>query len=159
MNAYLYYNKSDKRYVNKDLEAITYDGSDHIDVEFKDDTSIVNPTFILRTQSKVLTANYIYVPDLNRYYYINDYVVSHQRIFINCHVDVLMSYKSSLMDKNVIAKRSENRYNLYLPDDKFKLYNYPKIQTLMFRPKSTFYFDMDIEQFILTTAGSVSGSY
>lgn len=159
MTAKLYYNKSDKKYVNKDLEAITYDGSDHIDVEFKDDTSIVNPAFILRTQSKVLTANYIYVPDLNRYYYINDYVVSHQRIFINCHVDVLMSYKSSLMDKNVIAKRSENRYNLYLPDDKFKLYNYPKIQTLMFRPKSTFYFDMDIEQFILTTAGSVSGSY
>lgn len=156
MTAKLYFNKSDKRYVNKDLEAITYEGSDHIDIEFKDDTSVVNPTFILRTQSKVLTANYIYVPDLNRYYYINDYVVSHQRIFINCHVDVLMSYKSSLMSKNVIAKRSENRYNLYLPDDKFKMYNYPKVQTLTFTPTSSLQFDMDVSQYVLVTAGAIS---
>lgn len=159
MNAYLYYNKSDKRYVSKDLEAITYDGSDHIDIEMKEDTSIIDPTFILRTQSKVLTANYIYVPDLNRYYYINDYTVSHQRIYIDCHVDVLMSYKDSILAKNIIAKRSENRYNLYLPDEKFKLYNYPKIQTIMFNPKTSFKFDMNVEQFVLTTAGSVSGSY
>ena len=95
MDAYLYFNKSDKRYVDKKLESITYDGgSDHVDVEFKEDTSIEDPTFILRTQSKVLTANYIYVPNMNRYYYINSYTVSHQRIYIDCHVDVLMSFKT-----------------------------------------------------------------
>ena len=114
MDATLYFNRSDKRYMNKELEAITYDGSDHIDVEFKEDTSITNPTFILRTQSKVLTANYIFVPDLSRYYYINDYTVSHQRIYINCHVDVLMSFKKEIKQQNVIVNRNTNLFNMYL---------------------------------------------
>lgn len=132
MNATLYYNKSDKRYMNKELEAITYDGSDHIDIEFKEDTSITNPTFILRTQSKVLTANYIYVPDLSRYYYINDYTVSHQRIYINCHVDVLMSFKNELKNENVIVARNTKLFNMYLDDPKYKVQNRTAVRTVVF---------------------------
>lgn len=132
MDATLYYNKSDKRYMNKVLEAITYDGSDHIDIEFKEDTSITNPTFILRTQSKVLTANYIYVPDLNRYYYINDYTVSHQRIYINCHVDVLMSFKNEIKNQNVIVKRNEKLFNMYLDDNQYKVQNRTAVRTVVF---------------------------
>lgn len=132
MNATLYYNRSDKRYVYKDIEAITYDGSDHIDIEFKEDTSITNPTFILRTQSKVLTANYIYVPDLSRYYYINDYTVSHQRIYINCHVDVLMSFKNEIRNQNVIVNRNTNLFNMYLDDPKYKIQSRTSVRTVVF---------------------------
>ena len=132
MDAYLYYNKSDKRYMNKQIEAITYDGSDHIDVEFKEDTSIINPTFILRTQSKVLTGNYIFVPDLNRYYYINDYTVSHQRIYINCHVDVLMSFKDEIKKENVIVARNTKLFNMYLEDGKYKVQDRTSVRTVVF---------------------------
>lgn len=151
MNAYLYYNKSDKRYMNKSLEAITYDGgADHIDVEFKEDTSITDPTFILRTQSKVLEGNYIYVPNLNRYYYINDYVVSHQRIYINCHVDVLMSYRNEIKQENVIVKRQQKDYNLFIPDEKQKFYNTNATVVKEF-PEN--HFTMNNAQFILVMNG------
>lgn len=153
MNAYLYYNKSDKRYMNKTLKSITYEGgSDHIDVEFKEDTSITDPTFILRTQSKVLEGNYIYVPNLNRYYYINDYVVSHQRIYINCHVDVLMSFKNEIKQENVIVSRQENSYNLYQVDPKMVIYNTPVYRVLKF-PGG---FD-STGHFILCVAGASTG--
>ena len=132
MDAYLYYNKSDKRYMNKVLEAITYDGSDHIDVEFKEDTSIVDPTFILRTQSKVLEGNYIYVPNLNRYYFINNYTLSHQRIYIDCHVDVLMSFKKEIKNENVIVKRNEKLFNMYLDDNQYKVQNRTAVRTVVF---------------------------
>lgn len=132
MDATLYFNRSDKRYMNKELEAITYDGSDHIDIEFKEDTSITNPTFILRTQSKVLTANYIFVPDLSRYYYINDYTVSHQRIYINCHVDVLMSFKKEIKNQNVIVNRNTNLFNMYLDDPKYKIQSRTAVRTVVF---------------------------
>lgn len=132
MDATLYFNKSDKRYVDKELQAITYDGSDHIDVEFKEDTSLENPTFILRTQSKVLTANYIYIPDMNRYYYINDYTVSHQRIYINCHVDVLMSFKKEFKKENVIVARNEKLFDLYLDDNKYKVQDRTCVRTVRF---------------------------
>lgn len=132
MDATLYFNKSDKRYVDKQLEAITYEGSDHIDIEFKEDTSLEDPTFILRTQSKVLTANYIYVPDMNRYYYINDYTVSHQRIYINCHVDVLMSFKKEFKKENVIVARNEKLFDLYLDDNKYKVQDRTCVRTVRF---------------------------
>ena len=153
MNAYLYYNKSDKRYMNKTLQSITYEGgSDHIDVEFKEDTSITDPTFILRTQSKVLEGNYIYVPNLNRYYYINDYVVSHQRIYINCHVDVLMSFKNEIKQQNVIVSRQESSYNLYQVDPKMVIYNTPVYRVLKF-PGG---FD-STGHFVLCVAGASTG--
>ena len=153
MNAYLYYNKSDKRYMNKTLQSITYEGgSDHIDVEFKEDTSITDPTFILRTQSKVLEGNYIYVPNLNRYYYINDYVVSHQRIYINCHVDVLISFKNDIKQQNVIVSRQENSYNLYQVDPKMVIYNTPVYRVLKF-PGG---FD-STGHFVLCVAGASTG--
>ena len=132
MDATLYFNKSDKRYVDKQLEAITYEGSDHIDIEFKEDTSLEDPTFILRTQSKVLTANYIYVPDMNRYYYINDYTVSHQIIYINCHVDVLMSFKKEFKKENVIVARNEKLFDLYLDDNKYKVQDRTCVRTVRF---------------------------
>lgn len=153
MNAYLYYNKSDKRYMNKTLQSITYEGgSDHIDVEFKEDTSITDPTFILRTQSKVLEGNYIYVPNLNRYYYINDYVVSHQRIYINCHVDVLMSFKNEIKQENVIVSRQENSYNLYQVDPKMVIYNTPVYRVLKFPGGFS-----NTGYFVLCVAGASTG--
>lgn len=118
--------------MNKDLQAITYEGSDHTDVEFKEDTSIVDPTFILRTQSKVLEGNYIYVPNLNRYYFINNYTLSHERIYIECHVDVLMSFKKEIKNENVIVKRNEKLFNMYLDDNQYKVQNRTAVRTVVF---------------------------
>lgn len=128
MEAYLYNNKSDKRDMDKNLEAV----GNVIDVDFKEDTSIINPTFILRNASKPLNANYIYVPDLRRYFFINDYTVSHQRLYINCHVDVLTSFADSIRRETVIVKRNTNLFNMYLEDNKYKVQNRTTTRTVVF---------------------------
>lgn len=153
MIAYLFHNTSDKRYIYKTLQKITYQGSDHIEVEFKEDTSVIDPTFILRTKSKVLTANYIFVPDLGRYYYIKDYVLSHQRLYISCHVDVLMSFKSEFKNRTVIVKRNEVNWNVYQNDNETLTYQYTAKRTIPFPNKP---FNMANTQFILGIVGNAS---
>lgn len=155
MQGKFYNNKSDSRYLNKTIE-LKYD---NIPLEILTPSSVIRPTLKISSGLIGQNVNYVYVSDLERYYYIRNWNMENGYVTLECEVDVLMTYKDEIIEKNCIAKRSENRYNLYLPDDKFKMYNYPKVQTLMFRPQSTFKFQMSTEQFILTTAGSVSGSY
>lgn len=149
MLARLYYNKSDKRYINKSLTLIN-----DISIELKSDTSIINPTLILSYNSEVMQANYIYIPELDRYYYIDNIIASTQKLIVECSVDVLMSWRSQIDNMDVIVERSENVYNLYLPDEKFKLYNYPLIQTKKFTPTTTTQFNMNTTQFVLACAGT-----
>lgn len=149
MLARLYYNKSDKRYINKSLTLIN-----DISIELKSDTSIINPTLILSYNSEVMQANYIYIPELDRYYYIDNIIASTQKLIVECSVDVLMSWRSKIDNMDVIVERSENVYNLYLPDEKFKLYNYPLIQTKKFNPTTTTQFNMNTTQFVLACAGT-----
>ena len=150
MNATFYYNKSDKRYLNKDIEAKYRD----IPIQILTPSSIINPTLKVSSGLIGQNVNYVYIPDLRRYYYIDNYIMENGFVIIECKVDVLMSFKNEILSEKVIASRSSNRYNLYLPDDKFKMYNYSRIQTFTMIPQDSLKFDMSIEQFVLTTAGS-----
>lgn len=154
MNATFYYNKSDKRYLNKDIEA----KYSNIPIQILTPSSIINPTLKVSSGLIGQNVNYVYIPDLRRYYYIDNYIMENGFVIIECKVDVLMSFKEEIKTENVIAKRSSNRYNLYLPDEKFKMYNYSKIQTFKMIPQQSLKFDMTVDQFVLTTAGSSAGS-
>lgn len=151
MNATLYWNKSDKRYLNKELEKVK-----DIDVQFLEDSSIVDPRLKLSTGSNGIQANYIFVPDLARYYYINNYTVSKGYIILECHVDVLMSYRSEILQNKVILKRNEdweNNCNLYLDDPEFHLMQYLTVQTIEFSGG----FDASKQEFLLTVVGNTTG--
>lgn len=152
MQATFYYNKSDTRYLNKDIE-IKYD---NIPIEILTPTSVIRP--IIKVSSGLIgqNVNYLYISDLQRYYYIRNWTMENGHITIECEVDVLMSYKSNILEKNAIARRSQNRYNLYLPDDNFKMYNYSRVQTFSMTPTTTLRFNMNTDQFVLVTAGAVS---
>ena len=150
MIARLYYNKSDKRNLNKDIELIN-----DINIELKQDTSIIHPTLILSNGSGVMGANYIHIPDLHRYYYIDNITASQQRLIIECSVDVLMSNKNEILNCEVVLDRSENNYNLYLPDDNLKLYGYQYYQIKKLNPITSLHFNMNTEQFVLNCAGGV----
>ena len=150
MQATFYYNKSDKRYLNKSIDA----KYDNIDIQILEPSSIINPTLLVSSGLIGNNVNYVYIPDLRRYYYIDNYIMENGFVRIECKVDVLMSFKNEILSEKVIAARSSNRYNLYLPDDKFKMYNYSRVQTFTMIPQDSMKFDMSIEQFVLTTAGS-----
>ena len=150
MQATFYYNKSDKRYLNKSIDA----KYSNIDIQILEPSSIINPTLLVSSGLIGNNVNYVYIPDLRRYYYIDNYIMENGFVRIECKVDVLMSFKNEILSEKVIAARSSNRYNLYLPDDKFKMYNYSRVQTFTMIPQDSMKFDMSIEQFVLTTAGS-----
>ena len=136
MNGKLYYNKSDKRYVNKELEEVTYikDGQtmNTVSVEFIEDSDVVNPTLKMTAFTGGLTANYIYLEDLHRYYYIKDWTLSKGYIYIKCHVDVLMSFKDEIMNETVILERQTSEFDLYQDDPEYKLTQMVNVRTVPF---------------------------
>lgn len=72
----------------------------------------------------VLSANYVYIPDFNRYYFINDIVSVRQNLWrIVLHVDVLMSYKKEISNTYAIVSRNQYKYNNFILDDKISFSN------------------------------------
>lgn len=106
-----YSNASEEHVLDKSITKI----NENISVVLKDDTNIINPTLI--TSGNVShTFNYIYISDFNRYYYVRNITYSQQRYYIECEVDVLMSFNADIKGLNVIANRSSSRFNVYQPD-------------------------------------------
>ena len=104
MTAILFNNISDSREINKNLTELST-----INITLYLDTNVVNPVFKLK--NFINNANYMYVPDLHRYYYINNYTISNQCVYLHCSVDVLSTYKAEILNSECLISRSETDYN------------------------------------------------
>lgn len=122
-----YSNASEEHVLDKDITKI----NDSISVVLKDDTNVLNPTLIT-SQNISHTFNYIYISDFDRYYYVKNITYSQQRFYIECAVDVLMSFNSEIKDLYVIANRSSSYYNVYQKDDTIPFENRNVISTQNF---------------------------
>lgn len=114
MLVYLYKMSSDPNAVNKAISAL---GT--TECRLKEDTSIMAPGFVVSGVAPAVIAkcNYIYVPELGRYYFVNDIVARTGRGFeLSCHIDVLMTYKSTILNMTTEVDRQENVYNELLTD-------------------------------------------
>lgn len=153
MQATFYYNASDKRYMNKNISA----KYSNITIQVLEPSSVVRPS--LKVSSGLIgnNVNYVYVNELERYYYITDWIMENGYIRLECEVDVLMSFKSAIKEQNVIVARQEHKYNLYQNDERFKLYNYSAVKTLSF-PHNNNAFNMDTTNFVLAVVGNSSNT-
>lgn len=89
--------------------------------------SIVNPMLIMTHSVDLTRCNYAYIPDFNRYYFINNIELdTGQRAIISMSVDVLMSFKEEIKNVPMTAERSSNVPNSYLRDDNMELLAYPQ---------------------------------
>lgn len=80
--------------------------------------NITTPHFRLAYNQSFKSINYVYVPDLGRYYFINSMVLeSGNAMIISCDCDVLMSFKTSVQNLDCICIRNERDFNKYIPDD------------------------------------------
>lgn len=117
MQAIFYYNSADRIVIDKSSylsQEITENN-----LYFKDDTDLINPTFIVESDKALHNINYVYVGgDVNRYYFINNITYSQGRIEIECAVDVLMSHKAIIYKNEFIVWRNQTVYNRYLTDDR-----------------------------------------
>lgn len=71
----------------------------------------------------VLSANYVYIPDFNRYYFINDITSVRQNLWrLTLHVDVLMSYKNEIGNTKAFVIRNEFNFDPMVRDDEISYY-------------------------------------
>lgn len=126
MEIQLYNQSSDKNVLNKNIGTPTI-----IYGTIKDESNLVNPEIIL-SRTVTNNFNYLYIPDFSRYYFVTDKIMEHQRTIIQCHVDVLMSFKNQIKNMNIIAERASNRFNLYQVDNELPLKNYKTVTTIGF---------------------------
>ena len=98
----------------------------------KDNCSIFDPIIILPYSNNIFTANYMYIQEFGRYYFINNIETEHERIFIHAHVDVLETYRSEIWNLQVYLKRSANLFNQYLNDRGFVTQNNRNPDVMLF---------------------------
>ena len=153
MIVYFYKIADDRKVVDKTTDSTTLVKTCN-SVHYKDDVDILNPTLEIAYDATLTTANCLYVPDWNRYYYINNITTGMQRLFFECHVDVLKSYTSEIKDLYCVVQRQEdiNKANLYLPDYMFRAKSIKTVSTPYIFPNSPHTFTKN-QSIILTTGG------
>lgn len=114
MTAILYNNASDNKKLNKNLNTIAT-----VELTLYLDTNVLNPIFKVKNFNN--SGNYIYVPDLGRYYFIDNYTLSNQCVYLHCSVDVLMSYKNEILNHEYLIKRNEFLRDNKLTDTEISL--------------------------------------
>lgn len=148
-----YNNKSDKRYMIKDIQMVTLEGhSNPVNIKLLEETSLARPVFKMKDKDLYMTANYCYVDSLHRYYYILDRRVSEGYAYLQCEVDAKMSFAQKLHDLDVLVDRNQWDYNLYQVDDKLSLYNFRSQKRVEF-PSG---FDENAQEFVLGVIGNTN---
>ena len=105
---------------------------------FRSDISIIDPEFDIEL-TDFPNVNYIYIPQFNRYYFIDDIIIVRNNLYhFVCHCDVLMSFMNDILDLEVFVNRQEFNFNNGIPDlklpitnDKEITYEYPDIDALL----------------------------
>lgn len=122
----LYQNTSNERTVQKSLTVIK-----NVTGYLRDETSISNPSILIDTTGEgnyILQCNYVYVENLQRYYYIRSIDFVRKNLWrINLHIDVLMSYKDKIADLRCLISRSSSEWFSRIPNSELVLSSSPII--------------------------------
>jgi len=105
MEVQFYFNYSDTRVINKNIEL-----GETITGELRQAISIMSPVIRFESNS-VLRYNYAYIPDLQRYYAIEEISVTYDGLYdVAFSVDVLMSFRGHILQlPAIVDKQSESR--------------------------------------------------
>ena len=126
MKIVLYSMTSDKRKIGK-TKAKLFELDN---VVMKDDTSVVNPTFIFNRkkprQNEILPnyfkCNYIYSYGTKKYYFVSDIrMINGSALEFICVEDVLETYKKNILSLTTLIERQENLYSPYILDNELKI--------------------------------------
>lgn len=109
MDIIFYTNKSDDDSIGKNIEySSTLTGT------LKEPCSLENPSITIE-HSGVLNANYCYIAEFGRFYFIsNQTILSNSRVLVEMSVDVLESFKNEILNLQVIIENSSTNNEKYL---------------------------------------------
>lgn len=145
MKVEIYKNLSENSVIGK-IKTLIYS----TECDIKGESSIINPVLILKYNEKIFESNYIYIPTWKRYYFIDDVrVMTGGRVEVSLSVDVLESFKDSILELNVILGDTEKTgRNNYLPSESFVVNCKHKTDIVNFSSGL-----LDNGEYILITAG------
>lgn len=105
--ANLYTITDDKRVLDKTLTLMH-----SVNAALITPTSVLTPQLRVAWSSSLPTANYLYIQDFDRYYYITDITAdTGGAAIISCKVDVLMSYNAAIKSLPAVVVRSTSSTN------------------------------------------------
>lgn len=127
MNIIAYQNSSGHNVMFKNLAQVaTYTGV------LREECSVVDP-YIRIQNTGPINANYFYIEEFGRYYFLQDDPVIYKDIIeLHLHTDVLYTFKEIALASPCIVAKSSDRYNLYLSDNEYKAQQNPIITTKEF---------------------------
>ena len=120
----LYQNTSNERTVNKNITSIK-----EVTGILREETSITNPSILIETTGNyILECNYVYIKNLQRYYYIRSIDFVRKNLWrINLHIDVLMTYKDKIADMRCLISRASSEWFSRIQDSEVILASSPII--------------------------------
>lgn len=93
---------------------------DTISGTMRDSISVTDMS--IEIEYPIPTFNYVYIPLLNRYYFVDDMTAVVYGVWdVALSVDVLMSYKDTIKTLEAFVDRSQSNYNLKIIDNKLPL--------------------------------------
>ena len=114
MTIELYYNESENNQLTKNISLLTT-----LTGHLRESSNIVTPEILVEAVD-LGTANYAHIPIFSRYYYIKEVESFRNGLWrLSLESDVLMSFKSDILELDVILKETEKTgINNYLQDDR-----------------------------------------
>lgn len=98
--------------INSTRQPAAADGR-QISCYLKEETSIRNPSFILADPMPSIT----YVQAFGNYYFVDDIInMDANRAEVSCSLDVLATYRASILGYTAFVERSASDYDVYLRD-------------------------------------------
>lgn len=100
-----------------DISTTITPGFTNIEVQLKDNVSILSPIILIDDSIYDPTWNYCYIYIWNRFYFLHDAIITTGGIWeVQLGVDVLASWKSYIQSASAYVSRSASNYSNYLPD-------------------------------------------
>ena len=105
----LYRTIDDNNVVNKTLtDVVSYE------IKLKDNVDIISPIIILSSETLLVNFNYAYIPDFERYYFINSISINSKNVYVlSLECDVLESFKDDILNSYAYISKAENGNNYY----------------------------------------------
>lgn len=129
MTIILYKTPSEYNVVDKTLEPLaTLSGT------LREESSVLAPSIVFTDiDSVALQANYAYVQEFNRYYFITAIDSLYNNMWrFSFEVDVLYTYRDAIRENYAIIERNQNEYDLKLNDGLFQTQQNPRIAQFSF---------------------------
>lgn len=122
MTIILYNNYSENNALSKRPEMV----AEYTDCVARNALDVKDPIITLQSDTEI-TANYAYIPENNRYYFIEPPEKTRNRFYtLRLHVDVLKTYAAGIYAQTAIIDRATGVFDAYLPDTESKFESYTR---------------------------------